>query len=382
MPDHRPINGRTPVRKIRVGIIGASPDRGWAGRAHVPALRALPGYELTAVATSRADSAGRAAELFGAAHAFTDQHQLAAHPEVDLVVITVKVAAHRELVQAALAAGKHVYCEWPLALTTAEAELLATAAQTAGVRTAVGLQARYAPAISHARALISEGHLGRVTSATLHTARAKGAATAVPAWTAYTYDRASGAGLLEVLGGHALDALEHLLGDIADLSATLSVQHPHHTVTETGQAIAVTSPDHLLLTATLASGAVVTAHIHDGEAAAPRTRLEIAGTKGDLAIVSAPAQSPDALQFQIGELRLRTTHGTTGTWREVPLPDQHTLPAEIEPQARNVAALYAQFATDLHTGSHHTPDFATGVRLHRLLDAIRASATTGTRQPR
>src|SRR4051812_27273034 len=134
--------------RIRVGIIGASPERGWAAAAHVPALRALPQYELTAVGTSRPESAREAARAFGAAHAFTDARRLAEHPEVDLVVVTVKVRAHAELVGAALAAGKHVYCEWPLGLTTAEAEHLAASARTAGVHDAIGLQARYAPAIS------------------------------------------------------------------------------------------------------------------------------------------------------------------------------------------------------------------------------------------
>ncbi|MFF4414554.1 Gfo/Idh/MocA family oxidoreductase [Streptosporangium sp. NPDC001559] len=72
---------------------------------------------------------------------------LAEHPEVDLVVITVRVPAHAELVEAALAAGKHVYCEWPLARTTDEADTLTKSAHSTGVHHAVGLQARCAPAI-------------------------------------------------------------------------------------------------------------------------------------------------------------------------------------------------------------------------------------------
>jgi predicted dehydrogenase len=64
---------------------------------------------------------------------------------VDVVVITVKVPAHAQLVQAALAAGKHVYCEWPLARTTEEAESLVALARAAGVRHTIGLQARHAP---------------------------------------------------------------------------------------------------------------------------------------------------------------------------------------------------------------------------------------------
>src|SRR5258708_5620909 len=98
--------------KIRVGIVGASPDRGWAARAHVPALRSSPAFELVAVSTSRLESARRAAQAFGVQHGFADVRGLVALDELDLVVITVKVAAHAELAHAAIKAGKHVYCEW------------------------------------------------------------------------------------------------------------------------------------------------------------------------------------------------------------------------------------------------------------------------------
>lgn len=93
---------------IGVGILGANPDRGWAARAHVPAIAASPAFVLTAVATTRPDSAKAARARFGARHAFTDARRLAECPEVDLVVVTVKVPAHVELVTAALDAGKHV----------------------------------------------------------------------------------------------------------------------------------------------------------------------------------------------------------------------------------------------------------------------------------
>lgn len=345
---------------IRVGIIGASPERGWALRAHVPALRHLPEYEITAVGTSRMESARQAAAKFGATHAFTDARQLAGHPDVDLVTITVKVPEHAELVQAALDAGKHVYCEWPLARTTGEAELLAKSARDAGVRNVVGLQARYAPAVRRARELIADGSLGRITSATLYAARGKGAGEEIPGWTAYTYDNSRGAGLLEVYGGHALDTLEFLVGDISDVSAMLSIQRPRHTITETGHQIEVTSPDHLLLNARLSNGSVASVHVHDGKAGESVARLEITGTRGDLTIVSEGSDDPMGVQLQISPLRLRGA--------ELPEPD-HAMPVE----ARNVAAVYAQLAEDIRTGNQRTPDFEEGLKLHRLLDAIRRS---------
>ncbi|KAA2248746.1 Gfo/Idh/MocA family oxidoreductase [Solihabitans fulvus] len=366
---------------IRVGILGASPDRGWASTAHVPALRALPEYELTAVGTSRADSARKAAELFGAAHAFTDARQLAEHPEVDLVTITVKVPAHVELVRAALDAGKHVYCEWPLTATTEQAEELASVAALRGVHHAIGLQSRYSPAINHAKALIAEGYVGRVTSVNVYSARGKGGGVGIPSWSAYTLDQANGAGLVEVGGGHTLDAVEHLAGRITELSAGLSVQRPEYTIAETGERIDVTSPDQLLLAGTLAGGAALSVHLHDAKVSDARTRVEIAGTEGDLAIVSIEESGGLASSIQIGNLRVLGTRDASGVLRELPVPDRfRTVPGDLPDLAvRNIAELYAQLARDIRTGSRDTADFADGVRVHRLLDAVRRSSVTGTR---
>ncbi|GAA5172167.1 Gfo/Idh/MocA family oxidoreductase [Amycolatopsis dongchuanensis] len=329
---------------IRVGILGASPDRGWAARSHIPALRRLDGYELAAVGTSRAESAARAGEAFGVP-AFTDPRALA--EAVDLVVVTVRVPAHAELVRAALAAGKDVYCEWPLARTAREAEELAAEAEAAGVRTVVGLQARYSPALVRARELLPS--LGRLTSITVYAARGKGAEDVVPEWTAYTYDAASGAGLVEVYGGHTLDAIAFLGGEITDLSAAVSVQRAHH-VTDTGRSIDVTAPDHFLAHATLAGGAVASLHVHDGRVGGSRVRIEITGTRGDLTLTADADGDPLGGQLQISPLR----------GIDVPEPD---LPGE----AVNVAGLYRAFAAGAPV-----PGFAAGVRLHRLLETATA----------
>ncbi|WP_433664011.1 Gfo/Idh/MocA family protein [Nocardia sp. CA-128927] len=359
---------------IRVGIIGASPDRGWAVRAHVPALQALDYFRITAVGTSRAESAQRAARLFGATHAFTDPRRLAEDPEVDLVAITVKVPAHAELIRMALAAGKHVYCEWPLALNTTEAESLTRLAEDAGVRHAVGLQTRFAPAIVRARRLLAEGFVGEVVSATVYSARHLGAGTQVPDWAAYTLDRSNGAGVLEIVGGHTLDVVEHLIGDFTDLSARLAIRHPHAVIEETGAAIEVTTPNHLLLDAVTAAGVVVSAHIHDSKVTNGRTRIEISGTAGDLAIVSG-VNGPGGIS--LSELNLLGSR-SKDTWQPLPGDDPLT-EMTFGTEVGNVARLYAVLAQDIRTGTTTAPTFADGVHLHRLLDAIRNSADTATR---
>lgn len=125
-------------KKFRVGIIGADTQASWAGASHVPALQAQPELVLAAVATRHEQSARAAAEAFGAERWYADPYALIKDETIDLVTIAVKVPAHRDLVLAALKAGKAVYCEAPLGATLVETEEMATAAGS--LHTAIGLQ--------------------------------------------------------------------------------------------------------------------------------------------------------------------------------------------------------------------------------------------------
>src|SRR5438093_147047 len=149
------------AKRIRVGIIGANPDRGWAAQAHIPALRSLAAdFEITALSTSRRESADVASKLFGVPTAFDNHYDLVSNPAVDVVAVTVKVPYHLELATAALEAGKAVYCEWPLGNGLNEAETLAALAKNQGVLAVAGLQARSAPAVAYVRDLVEEGYVG------------------------------------------------------------------------------------------------------------------------------------------------------------------------------------------------------------------------------
>ena len=116
--------------KIRLGLIGASVRGTWSARSHLPAVQASPDVELTAVCTTKAASAEAARQAYGARLAFDDYRKMIASPEIDAVAVVVRVPSHYAPTKAALEAGKHVYCEWPLGRTTAEAEELAAIAKT------------------------------------------------------------------------------------------------------------------------------------------------------------------------------------------------------------------------------------------------------------
>src|SRR5437588_12772232 len=151
---------------LGVGIIGVSPDRGWAATAHIPALRALPNYEIRALSAHGAESARAAGEAFGVSAVFSDHAELVTQPDIDVVAVTVKAPQHRELVSAALAAGKAVYCEWPLGRDLDEAQAMAALAAEQGVRTGAGLQGRQAPAIHFLQERLGDGYVGEVLSTT------------------------------------------------------------------------------------------------------------------------------------------------------------------------------------------------------------------------
>src|SRR5437764_6659773 len=156
-----------PESMLGVGIIGLRPERGWAATSHIPALRALPNYEIRALSAHSAESARAAGEAFGVGAVFSDHEQLVIRPDVDVVAVTVKAPHHRELVSAALAAGKAVYCEWPLGRDLDEARAMAALAAEQGVRTVVGLQGRQAPAIQFVQELLGDGYVGEVLSTTV-----------------------------------------------------------------------------------------------------------------------------------------------------------------------------------------------------------------------
>jgi predicted dehydrogenase len=353
------------MNPIGVGVIGASPGSGWAAASHVPALQALPQYDLRAVATSRQESSQRAAETWQV-DAFDDARQVIAHPGVDLVVVAVKVPDHHALVKQALSAGKMVFSEWPLGVDLAEAEDLTAMAADAEVPTLIGLQARFDPSIVHMRRLLDDGFLGRVVSTNLvGSGQAWGPVT--DASRAYIYDRRNGVTPLTVSVGHALDALTHVLGGIDTVTATLAVGHPD--VAVRGRApIRSTTPDQIAVTAALHSGAVASIFYRGGLSRAGDLRWEINGTDGDL-LLTSPAPNGN---IQATELDLAGGRGADTRVAPIAVPDAAS---SLTGPARNVAALYGAFARDRAEGTSAAPSFRDALELHRLVDRIDRAAT-------
>lgn len=360
--------------KIRVGIVGASTSRGFASIAHIPALRALPQFEIVAVGTTRRETAEAAARHYQVPLAFADTRELARHSDVDLVTVSVKVPDHYEPVMAAIEAGKHVYCEWPLGRNTAEAERMLEAAERRGIRHAVGLQGQVSPAINYVKGLIADGYVGRVLSATM--------IGCAPNWgaaidRAFQADLANGANLLTITGGHQIDALCHCLGEFRELTAFAVSQRDRIPLEATGEMVAKNAPDQLVVNGIVGDGAVVSFQIRGGMTRGTVFLFEIHGEKGDLALT---ATSRASMQRQ--ELTVRGAQGAAENLGELPVPAKYRwVPEGLEADSRyNVAQLYARLAECILEAKPVSPGFAEAVVRHRLLDAIVRSSKTGRKQ--
>ncbi|TME95869.1 MAG: Gfo/Idh/MocA family oxidoreductase [Chloroflexi bacterium] len=364
-----------PESTLGVGIIGVNPTWGWAATAHIPALRALPKYEIRALSARSAESARAVGQAFGVSSVFSDHQQLVMQPDIDVVVVTVKVPHHRELVSAAIAAGKAVYCEWPLGRDLDDARAMAALAAEKGVRTVVGLQARQAPAIEFVQQLLRDGYVGEVLSTTMVGVSIAGDALVQP--NAYMLDKTNGANLLTVPFGHSLDVLSHVLGEFAELSAVSDVRRPLITIQETGERIVKTAADQIAVIGTLTSGATASIHIREAVAGGTGFLWEINGTAGTLRI-TADAALPEIFPLTVAgaqgrdePARLAIPAALTQKWPSVASLDRAP--------AFNVARAYAAFAADLDNGTHTVPDFADAVRRHEVIAAIETSAASGRR---
>ena len=364
-----------PESRLGVGIVGVSPVRGWAATAHIPALRALPNYEIRALSAHNTESARAAGELFEVAAVFSDHQQLVTQPDVDLVAVTVKVPHHRELVAAALDAGKAVYCEWPLGRDLDDARAMAALATQQGAPAVVGLQARQAPAIEFVKELLRDGYVGEVLSTTMVGLSVPGDVVAQA--NAYMLDKTNGANLLTIAIGHSLDTLNYALGEFANLSAVADLRRPLITIEETGQQIVKTAADQIAIIGALTSGATASVHLREAVAGGTGFLWEINGTNGTLRITAAAAQP------QIYPLTVTGAHGRyEPTQLAAPAGLTHKWPALTSLEgtpAYNVGRAYAAFAADLDNGTHTVPDFADAVARHQVIAAIESSAATGKR---
>jgi predicted dehydrogenase len=349
--------------KLRVGIVGANAEQSWAKYSHVPALKSLSNIQLQAVATRHENSARKACEAFGANLWFADYKELVKSDQIDIVTVSVKVPEHREVVLAALKAGKHVYCEWPLGRNLAETQELAEVAKNSKSHVLIGLQGTFNPAAIHAAKLIKDGAIGKVTSSRL-VSTSMGFGPKFPSMYKYFDDPESGANAIIIMGGHAIDLTLALIGPIREIQCMGNIQFPLVTVVDANEEFHRTVADQMFMMFKYQNNSVGSVEITGGRSLDFPFIFEVHGTAGNLTLSGG-----SLFGFQGGDLNLEVNG------KAVEITSAH----QADGAALNVAQLYSQFASDIRSKTRTVPDFEHAVRLTQLITSVNEAAKSGSR---
>lgn len=375
-----------PSSPIRVGLIGLGRATGrnqpglWGATTHLPYLLASPKYQINGIANSTIESAQASINHYNlgpSVKAYDSPSDLASDPNIDMIIVSVKVGAHYTLAKPALLAGKSVFVEWPLGATTAEAEELAQLAEQHGCKTIVGLQARASPLVLKIKEIIWSGKIGKVLSSSIVGSFGGIPSGGWPAGAEYYLDMNSGANTFTIFFGHFLDTFIQVLGDFKDLSAMMKNDTSTMTIVDAEGKVVnkewkKTSPDDILVQGRLEGGALasLTYYTAPGKSIdGVGIRWLITGSEGQIEITT-----PE-LQWQMGPpgTKLRVKFGKEAEVEEVGFENVEEVKEVRESgfPATNTARLYEGF---VEGRGEVFADFESAVKTQKLLDWIRREA--------
>jgi predicted dehydrogenase len=354
---------------LKVGVVGADPTgRGFGPRAHLPAVLAAPGLELFAVCTAHDATAAAAAERWGAARWYADIDAMCRDPDLDLITVSVRVRLHRPIVEAALANGKAVYCEWPLGLDPDDAAALVELVRDRRIVNGVGTQGRFSPAIRLAHELLGDGRIGRPLTFAVTHQLSRFPVDEDRGWLARD-EEASGA--LHVATAHVTDTVRYLLGDVAELAGLATTMAPAGAYADTGGAFTWTAHDVVGYVCRLVSGIPGVVHVTNLASPSVGFALRIFGDEGSLTI-----SAPGYISFARARVVLGMPDGTSS---ELELPQRYKEGIELpdEHPGLNVGLALLAMARGIRSGGVFHPDFADALALHRIVEAIARSQSEG-----
>lgn len=366
------------MRQLGIALIGY----GSIGKVHMMGYRSLPfiygfpddSIKIVGVATSRPETAQAAAREIGCDVGTADYRELLAREDVDAVDICTPNYLHAEPVIAAAQAGKHIYCEKPLALDAAEGRRMVEAVRQAGVVNQMTFNFRFFPALLKARELIEAGFLGRIYTLRGRYYRASYADPSRPlSWKLRR--ETSGAGALADIGSHVLDMLYYLLGDFAAVQATLETLIPERPVAkgsaDTGP---VTVDDVAFLNVRMAGGALGNVEVNRiATGTTNELQVEIYGEQG---AIRFDAADPAWLQvYDVGQPGLTgfTKLETGQRYPGAQSPDWTQPPGF----ARSHAECQYRFLKAIWEGQPASPSLADGLHIQQVIAAAERSAAEG-----
>ena len=343
---------------VRVGIIGT----GFARRVQLPGLALVPGVRVTAIASGRRVTAEAVATEFQIPRVCDDGVELAAAPDVDLVIVSSTPPTHARFSIAALEAGKHVLCEKPMALNAAEAEMMLEVSRRRPGMAHIDHELRYEPNRREVRNLIQAETIGRVQHIELTLKpylRGDGRPqTSSAPWT-WWFDAGQGGGILGAVGSHLIDLCRFWTdSEITDVGGGVATFVPDRE-DAVGVRRAVTADDFASLVLRLGSGAVATITLSAVAHHGPGHFGQITGSHGTIILT--------------GETKLET--GPPGEpLRDVSVPDELWEKTTVNNMwSRSFVRLMQDYVGILEgrpaTGSLAT--FHDGLAVQRVMDAAR-----------
>jgi predicted dehydrogenase len=363
-------------QRIRVGIVGTGRI---AAFVHVPSLRLLPELcEVTAVASRDPARAAAFAELWAIPRVHPTWEALVADPELDAVVICPPSDLNVPVAAATLAAGKHVLCEKPLALTYPEARALADAATRVPGRVhMVAFTFRFAAALRYLRHLVADGHFGEIRHWRMSYFNDGQLDPALPFTWRHERSR-GGAGVVADMGSHMIDAARYLLGDVVAVGATSRIYVAERAVPGGGRR-PVENPEACAVVAELAGGVIGTFDVSRGVAGRGGTGrpqyqgVEIHGTRG---FALYELVRPFVLQVSLGSVLASRQHTAT---LEVPpefavYPGSPRNPRSDDPLVGYKLDQGVAFVRAIRGETTDYPTFQDGAAVQRVVDAIDLAA--------
>jgi predicted dehydrogenase len=355
--------------RIRTGIVGLGY---WAQYGHLPALKLLPEYDITVLASRRPDHAPAIARQFDIPSIVGDYRDLVTRPDVDFVVVLPPAPQHAEVARAAIAAGKDVYCEWPLTTTLVDSQDLLDRATKANVRHVIGLQRRLGPSARYLRELLTGNYVGKMRSVRMHLS-VEYFTELRPPGLEWTVPPENFSHILSIYGGHFFDMLFQTVGFPQQINAIVKTQFPTLTITATGAQFPNQTPDGVAVIGTLKNGSILTVQIEGGKRNGSGVQIDITGTGGDLKMWNLKSFTNTT------DNTVEGAQGNLGTLSPLPIPEHYRfIPASsFDVSVQDLAHLYAAHARDRAEGTRQAPTFNDAVRMHRFINAISDASDTG-----
>jgi predicted dehydrogenase len=371
------------VKPLKIGMVGY----GGIGRVHAMAYRSLlynyglPAntVQIVGVATTRKETAQKAAAEIGCDFYTDDFRELLARPDIDVIDCCTPNNAHESVLVAAAEAGKHIYCDKPLSLNVDDGVRIVAAAKKAGIKTQLTFNNRYFPAIQRAKQLMDEGFIGRVFSFRGRYYRSSYIDASKP--TSWRLQKSvSGGGALLDLGSHVLDLLYFLLGDFGSVQATLDTLIKERPIAQgSSEKVPVDVDDIALLHMRLKDGTLgIVETSRMGTGLTNELVVEIFGDRGALRFSSNNPGWLDVYDVSdpaspLGGMRGFRQVETLQRYDGAKTPDWTMQPDFV----RTHAECQFQFLKALDENRPAKPDFEDGLHIQAVMEAAARSSEQG-----